>query len=365
MAWHIVFVTHRYPPQTGGVEMHVAQIAERLVDRGHKVTVIAADANCESDPCERRNGVDVRRVRSLAPGGAGYLAPGVATTLGRLDADLVHAHNYHSFPLTISALSLAAGRMSTPFVATPHYHGGSDSRLRDRLLSLYSPLGRWALCRASTVIAVSEWERRQLRADFGIDAKVIPNGVDIDRFQTANPESREQPYLLTVGRLVEYKGVQHVIRALTEPQLSEFDLVVAGSGPYHDRLEAVAREAGVADRVTFAGYVDDERLPGLYAGASVFLSLSTVEAYGMTVAESLAAGTPCVVRNAGALSNWIDREGCYGISEPIPDRIAEAVSEVRGLTPDTTGLLTWDAVVSSTLSVYETVLANLPSKENN
>ena len=81
MPWHIVFVTHRYPPQTGGVEQHVAQIAERLVDRGHDVTVIAADARSESDRRQRRNSVDIHRVRSLAPDGAGHLAPGVATTL--------------------------------------------------------------------------------------------------------------------------------------------------------------------------------------------------------------------------------------------------------------------------------------------
>lgn len=185
---------------------------------------------------------------------------------------------------------------------------------------------------------------------------MISNGLDVDRFRTAAPESRKQPYLLTVGRLVEYKGVQHAVRALTDPQLAEFDLVVAGSGPYRDRLVAIATEAGVADRVTFAGYVDDDRLPGLYAGASVFLSLSTVEAYGMTVAESLAAGTPCVVRDVGALSDWVGRDGCRGISEPTPNRLADAVSQVRGITPSTTGLQTWDETTDDIESVYESVL---------
>jgi glycosyltransferase involved in cell wall biosynthesis len=355
MSRHIVLVTHRYPPQTGGVETHVSQLAERLVDRGHEVTVIAADADGDSSRREQRHGVDVRRVWSFAPDGAGHFAPGVATTLAGLDPNLVHAHNYHSFPLAISALSLAVRRASMAIVATPHYHGTSDNNLRDRLLSLYAPLGRWALRRASAVIAVSEWESRQLRQDFGIDARVIPNGLDIDRFQTATPESREQPYLLTVGRLVEYKGVQHVIRALTDPQLAAFDLVIAGSGPYRGRLEVIAREAGVADRVTFAGYVNDDRLPGLYAGASVFLSLSTVEAYGMTVAESLAAGTPCVVRETGALSDWVSHMGCVGISEPTPEAVATGVTAVRDRDPSADGLMSWDDVVGSVESVYDEV----------
>jgi glycosyltransferase involved in cell wall biosynthesis len=259
--------------------------------------------------------------------------------------------------LAISALSLAVRRASTPLVVTPHYHGTSDNDLRDRLLSLYAPLGRWVLRRASAVIAVSEWECRQLRQDFGVEARVIPNGLDIDRFRTATPETRDRPYLLTVGRLVEYKGVQHAIRGLTDPRLAEFDLVVAGSGPYRDRLETIAREAGVTDRVTFAGYVDDDRLPSLYAGASVFLSLSTVEAYGMTVAESFAAGTPCVVRNTGALSDWVGCDGCVGISEPTPNAVASGIMEVCDTYPSTKGcLLSWDAVVDRTESVYEEFL---------
>jgi glycosyltransferase involved in cell wall biosynthesis len=356
MSWSVALVTHRYPPRTGGVETHVNRLAEELADHGHEVTVIAADSGGGDDRHQRHNGVDVRRVRSFAPNGAGHLAPGVATTLAGLDPDLVHAHNYHSFPMAISALSLAVRRASTPLVVTPHYHGTSGDDLRDRLLSLYAPVGRWALRRASAVIAVSEWECRQLRQDFGIDARLVPNGLDINRFRTATAESRERPYLLTVGRLVEYKGVQHVVRALTDPSLAEFDLVVAGSGPYRDRLEAIADEEGVADRVNFAGYVDDYRLPGLYAGASVYISLSTVEAYGMTVAESLAAGTPCVVCNTGALSDWVDHDGCVGISEPIPKAVATGILEVRDRDPSTEDLLSWDAVVDRTESVYEEFL---------
>jgi glycosyltransferase involved in cell wall biosynthesis len=170
---------------------------------------------------------------------------------------------------------------------------------------------------------------------------VIPNGLDVDRFRTATLESRERPYLLTVGWLVEYNCVQHVTNRLIDPRLAELDLVVAGGGPYRDRLEAIAWEAGVTDRVTFAGYVDnDDQLHGLYAGASVYVSLSIVEAHGMTVAKSLAAGSPCVVRKAGALVDWVDRDGCRGVSDLTPNRLAGAVSQICGVTPSMTGLQT-------------------------
>jgi glycosyltransferase involved in cell wall biosynthesis len=235
------------------------------------------------------------------------------------------------------------------FVVTTHYHGGSASSVRDRLLSLYRPFGQWAVRRADEVIAVSEWEQERLREDFDVEATVIPNGVDIGRFSDAEPERRDRPYLLCVGRLEEYKGVQHVVRALTE--LREYDLVVAGSGPYRDELERIAREADVSDRVDFLGYVDDERIPRLYAGATVYLALSKFEAYGMTVSEALSAETPCVVREAGALQDWVRRDGVIGVSKPTPLEVSAAVRSVVGGSPSGS-ISTWNDVVVRLVDIY-------------
>jgi len=259
---------------------------------------------------------------------------------------VIHAHNYHSLPALFAALGAADAR----FVVTPHYHGGSAGALRDRLLSLYRPFGGWALRRADRVVAVSDWERERLYADFGVEASVVPNGVDVERFAGVEPRERERPYLLCVGRLAEYKGVQHAIRALAE--LPEYDLLVAGSGEYRDELERHARDADVGDRVEFLGYVDDVRLPGLYAGASALLSLSSFEAYGMTVAESLSAGTPCVVRTAGALADWADRTDCAAVSGVAPADVAAAVRRAVERDAPSAPLPTWDDVTERLLTCY-------------
>ncbi|OYR38957.1 glycosyl transferase [Halorubrum sp. Ib24] len=342
----VVQVVPRYPPRTGGIETHVKEVSERLVERGHDVTVLTADDGEEVRTSETRNGVRVIRHRGFAPNGAFHVAPGILQTLRRRDPDIVHTHNYHSLPLLFAAI----GTRDAGFVATPHYHGGSASSFRDRLLSLYRPAGAWALRQADAVIAVSDWEREQLQRDFGLEATVIPNGVDVERFRTAEPTQREQPYLLTVGRLEEYKGVQHGIRALVN--LPEYELVVAGSGEYGDRLREVAREVGVGERVSFLGYVDGEELPGLYAGAEVHLVLSAFEAYGMTVGEALAAGTPCVVRECGALVDWVGREGCVGVADVSPAVVARAVGEAVGRETDVDGLPTWEELVDRVVAAY-------------
>lgn len=347
----VALVTSRYPPNTGGVETHVAELASGLTDQGHEVLVVSADADTTTGGDDRvairetRDSVTVRRVRSYGPDDAFHAAPGVYRAVRRLESDVIHAHNYHSFPMALAALAA-----DPPLVCTPHYHGESTSPVRDRLLWLYRPLGRHALRRAARVLAVSEWERDGLRADLGVDATVVPNGIDVERFQSATPVEREHPYLLTVGRLVEYKSVQHVIAAL--PDLPEYDFCVVGSGPYRDELETTADRHGVANRVEFLGYVPDEDLPSWYAGADVFVSMSSIEAYGITVGEALAAGTPAVVRPAKALRDWADREDCVAVDPvDLPDGIGRAVDRDAPSEP----LPTWGETVETVESVYESV----------
>lgn len=339
----VVQVVPQYPPHIGGVETHVMELSERLVKRGNKVTVLTADDGDDVKSHEFRNGVEVVRHQGIAPDGAFHLAPGILWTLHRIDADVVHAHNYHALPLLFAAIA----KRDTRFIATPHYHGGSASSFRDRLLYWYHPFGVWALSRADEVIAVSNWEREQLKADFGIDATVIPNGIDVERFRDAEPREHERPYLLTVGRLEEYKGVRHVIRAL--PKLPGYDLLIAGSGPNRKELKQIAKEKEVYDRVIFLGYVADENLPSLYAGAETYVTMSEFESFGITVGEALAAGTPAVVRDTGALSEWGQRDDCVAAS---PKCIENAVRSIASTTAPQDDIPCWDDVVEKLANCY-------------
>jgi glycosyltransferase involved in cell wall biosynthesis len=220
-------------------------------------------------------------------------------------------------------------------------------------LWFYQPVGQTVLKKSTATIAVSRWEQEQLAADFGVESRIIPNGIEVDRFRNATPAETTKPTLLTVGRLVEYKGIQHVIRALSD--LPEYRLRIAGCGPYRDALGACAREAGVFGRVEFLGYVPDPELPSQYAAADVFISMSSVEAAGITVGEALAAGTPAVVRPSKGLRDWTQRDDCLAAD---PATLATVIKRARSRSAPSEPLPMWHQVVDEMESVYRSVISS-------
>jgi glycosyltransferase involved in cell wall biosynthesis len=150
--------------------------------------------------------------------------------------------------------------------------------------------------------------------------------------------------------LEEYKGIQHVVRTL--PKLPDYHLVIAGRGPYKEELERIAREEGVCERVELLGYVDDDRLPKLYVGADVYLTLSEFEAYGMTVAEALTARTPCIVRRAGALVDWEDPPTCIGISSVNATAVAKAIKKVQWSEDSSVPIHDWESIIKQYNALY-------------
>jgi len=94
----------------------------------------------------------------------------------------------------------------------------------------------------------------------------------------------------------------------------------------------------------------------LYAGAAAFLALSSFEAYGITVAEALAAGTPCVVRESGALTDWSERADCVGVE---PDEVVSGVHEAVDHPASNESVPSWDDVAGDIDEIYEQVTRDL------
>jgi glycosyltransferase involved in cell wall biosynthesis len=296
----------------GGVSVYVRNISERLATR-HDVTVFATNPG-GLPSFEVVNGVKVERFKRCAPGGAYFLSLEMLLELRKAEFDVVHGHCYHAFPLHFSALA-----KRKRFVVSTHFHGVGHSVFRDSLIRLFKPFGRRTIRAADKIVAVSEYEKNLLCGQFGLDPDkvvVIPCGVDFGEFEGLRRRKRGFRSVLYVGNLVGYKGVQFLIEVL--PRLPrDVVLEIVGKGVLKPFLEKRVRELGVSGRVRFFENLPRRELLQMFVDADVFVLLSRYEAYSMAVAEALVAGTPCIVANASALSEWIDNRTCFGVTYPI------------------------------------------------
>jgi len=345
----ILQVCPKYYPAIGGVEEHVKNISERLA-KEHEVTVFSCDPSRKLPKEEKINGVLVKRFKSFSPGDAYHLSLEMARELKKTEFDIVHGHNYHALPLYF-----ARNARAKKFVATPHYHGHGHTPVRNFFIKLYKPFGKRVFIQADSVIAVSHYEKGLLVNDFTIDEskiRVIPNGVDLSEFNKLEAIPRQSKSILYVGRLEEYKGVQHIIRAL--PLLDEnFCLEIVGKGPYKANLATLIDKLGLNDRVRFYQDLLRQELLKMYAKAGVFVLLSQHEAFSIVVAEALAAKTPCIVANTSALSEWIDNKNCFGIDYPINNtELTELIIKVIGKEVSDVKLWDWDEVTQQLIRTY-------------
>jgi glycosyltransferase involved in cell wall biosynthesis len=174
-------------------------------------------------------------------------------------------------------------------------------------------------------------------------------------FENLHKHELSHKTILSVCRLEKYKGVQHLIAIL--PLISD-DVVleVVGSGPFNKQLVNLACELGVEHRVSFFQGISREMLLQKYADSDIFVLLSNHEAYGLTVGEALAAGTPCIVAETSALTEWVDNKNCFGIQYPINiKRLSALVLNVVGKKAEAFNLLDWDEVVKVLVNTYEKI----------
>lgn len=201
--------------------------------------------------------------------------------------------------------------------------------------------------------------------------QVIYNALPPDAMSASlsRSEAREalglgtEPLLLTVARLVPWKGIDHLIRAL--PAVPEARLLIAGDGPDETRLRALAEAEGVSARVTFLGRVPRERLTLYFRAADYTVLYSGYEGLSHVALESLGAGTPVIASDRGGNPEVV-AHGVNGLLVPYPqpDALAEALrqafsGDTRARLAAHTGngleRFAWETLVAQTVAVLEGV----------
>jgi rhamnosyl/mannosyltransferase len=330
-----------YPPHLGGVEQSLLRLSRDLAARpGFTVTAVVANEGPDTVR-EDVEGVEVVRVgRSFAaastPVALGYRRELRAAIKGPPPADIVHLQ----FPYPWGELAWLYSGATTPAVLTYH----SDIVRQKLLGSLYSPFLRRVLDRVDRIIvgAPQMIENSPYLAPVAAKCRVVPFGIEMDDYAggaTTDARAAEfaaghtRPIVLFVGRLVYYKGVDVLLRAMREV---DADLVVVGTGPLEAELRQYAANNGMTDRVTFLAPMDRDDLIAWYHAADVFTLPSTAvsEAYGLVQLEAHAAGTPVVSTTLPTGVPFVNRDGVTGLTVEPGDAGALARALQKLVTDD-------------------------------
>lgn len=285
----------------GGVNNHVHHLAQRFVDMGHEVRVIAPSSKLSGlspyaivlgTPRSIPAGGSVARM-SLSP----RLAAPVRSILAEERFDVVHVHE----PL-VSFLPITFLRFS-PAINVGTFHAARDGHAR-----LYAYTKRLLMAgfrRLDGKIAVSQAAASLIARHFPGYYNIIPNGVEVERFaapQTPIPGLDDGKInILFVGRLEQRKGLRYLLRGfeIVKARRPDTRLVVVGSHDARQKqtYERLVRESGMRD-VVFAGYVPNEELPRYHHSSHIFCAPNTGnESQGIVLLEAMAAGKPVVASN--------------------------------------------------------------------
>ncbi len=390
---------------SGGQNVYVGQVAKHLAALGYEVDVFT-----------RRDTPDLPEVVDWAPGArvihvsAGPpcfvrkedLLPYMdAFTLGILRFarqedlyyDLYHANFWMSGLVALNLKEIEG----TPFAVTFHalgrvrrQHQGQADEFPDERFEVEDRVVEGA----DLIVAECPQDRQDLLELYGADPDrivVVPAGFDpLEFWPVDKAEARRavglppgEQIVLQLGRMVRRKGVANVIRAFArlaraDGRSQSLRLVIVGgeseepdprATPEIGRLQAIAREEGIADRVLFIGRRGRDLLPYYYGAADVFVTTPWYEPFGMTPLEAMACARPVIGAEVGGIKYTVrDGETGYLVPPRDPTALAERLGSLldapdlleemgRRALERATELFTWERVAASLAEAYQTVLA--------
>jgi phosphatidylinositol alpha-mannosyltransferase len=373
----ICIVTEYYYPLLGGISEHVHNTGLQLLDLGHEVWIItsnhvrleAQDAQWPRDSpfhivrigrswAARWNG----SVTNVTVGFTG-LWTGMRAVMLRERFDIVHVHS----PLVPTLAPLGILAAPCPCVGT--FHSFFDhSRIYEKLNDLVQ---REFLDRLDGQIAVSQSCVRALTPYFTLDARIIPNGIDVDAFSPTAPRLAKYDdaklNLLFLSRLEPRNGLDLMLKAFDIIRRSRDDvrLIVVGEGPDRAQVERQVPHAYAAD-VDFVGPVLAER-PSYYRTADIYCAPISKASFGMTLLEAMASGTPIVATENDGYRDLLGTDEAVMVAQSNPQIFADALISLLDDKPRRTAMgeagraksarYAWPIVVRDVVEYYREIIS--------
>jgi alpha-1,3-mannosyltransferase len=366
----IVHVVRQFLPNRGGLEDVVANLCKEQLRMGLAPSVVTLDRlfgrpDVRLPREEVINGIPIRRIPYF--GSSRYpLAPSIFTCLG--DAEVVHVHAVDFF---FDALAIGWMLHRKPLVATTHggfFHTADFAGLKKIWFNGATRLSSRAY---RAIAACSANDARMFESVAAGNVRLIENGVDLDKFAGASspvPVRR----IVSIGRFSKNKRPDHLIATMAELLRSgenwHLDMIGVASDWSESELRDAVAQAGLADHIDLHFELDDAAVRTLMSRASLFVSASEFEGFGLAVIEAMSAGLlPIVQPNAAfaALARKHPAIRLANFADPIEaaqtialafDTLSKADASSASNEAELS-VYSWRHVAQSYQSMYDTVLA--------
>jgi len=387
----VMMLTWEFPPRIiGGISPHVYHLSKSLAKNGVKVYVVTCDFP-GTPQHEIVDGVEVFRIDSYknpSPNFATWvylmnvnMQKEAAALVNRLGGkvDIFHAHDW----LVANAGIGLKHVFRKPLLATIHSTEiGRRNGLHFDYERMIHETEAWLTYEAWKVICCSNYMVSHVRWAFGLPEDkliMVPNGVNIQEYTgNKNTDLRqfrrkfalpEEKLVLYVGRLVFEKGTHVFVNAV--PKIlgkANAKFVIVGNGYMKEPLSNLVKGMGLAHKVVFTGFVDDETLKNLQRCADVSVVPSLFEPFGIVALEAMAAKSPVVVSDTGGLSEIVEHDvNGVKVYPENPDSLAWGITKVlldekyanwirNNAYKKVLEKYDWDKISQQTKSVYQAVL---------
>jgi glycosyltransferase involved in cell wall biosynthesis len=350
----LIFSSTYYPKFVGGAEVAVKEITDRLSPNEYEFHLITLRLDKNLPKEEKIGNVFVYRIGFVGKMKEAsdslkfplhynkYLFPFISV------CKALRLSKKHNFSLSWSIMANYAGfgalffkllKPKIPLLLTLQ-EGDPIDYIKRRVLPVY-PLFRMIFKKADAIQAISKY-----LADFGTSMGfkgkpiVIPNGVDVKRFNIELLQSERRAIrksikladenigLITTSRLAVKNGIGDVIKALSKlPDNIKF--VILGEGGLKEKLQGLAKNSNVSDRVIFKGFVSHSEMPKYLKACDIFIRPSLSEGMGNSFIEAMAAKLPVIATPVGGIVDFlVDNKTGYFCQPENPDSIVKAVKKI-------------------------------------
>jgi glycosyltransferase involved in cell wall biosynthesis len=308
-ALRVVIVSRDFVYPMGGFEEYIHQLSSRLRRNGLDVAILTTTRNSpraiyHEAECD---GVQVRRYPvTWSLSGYCYSRP-LRDATRAAEYDVLHAQGWGNYAIDLAARE--SKRRSRPLVVTPHAFFQEPGRARI-LKAIYSRTFSRTVMKRAYFIALTETQARELRSKGATRTTTIPEGVDTAEFERQYPRPSYFPdhrkVVLCVGRLAQYKGLEHVLMAVKriEAGLPDLFLMIVGENwGARQGLEKLSRDLGLKEKVTFTGQIPRTELLGIYQASDLCVNASQYEGFGISLVEAMACAKPVISTPTGVAAD--------------------------------------------------------------